>query len=166
MPLAFHNDRKNCSDSYKQIHKSQDSDGRCFLAARIVSKSNTAACMPDRNKIYQNGRVRTHPDVQPGPGNRQTSFSGRSDARGSNLPFSEHIVHTFRRPTILQLNIEGLTASNMNVLHQLAVLLEALVILLQKTLCTSSEKLILPSFTLAGFSLEGSTALPRLSMSD
>ena len=48
---------------------------------------------------------------------------------GSNLPFSGHIVNTFRRSTILQLNIEGLTASKMNVLDHLAVQHEALVIL-------------------------------------
>ena len=41
----------------------------------------------------------------------------------------------------------------MNVLHYLVVQHEALVILLQETQCTSSEKLILPSFALAGFSL-------------
>ena len=118
-----------------------------------MSKSIVAACMPDRNKICQNGRVPTHPDVQPGPANRQTSFSGRGDAHGSKLPFSGHIINTFRRPTIQQLNIDGLTASKMNVLHRLAVHHEALIILLQETHCTSSKKLMLPSFALAGFSL-------------
>ena len=95
----------------------------------------------------------THPDVQLEPANQQTSFSERGDAYGSNLPFSGHIVNTFRRPTILQLNMEGLTANKMNVLHHLAVQHETLVILLQETHCTSGEKLILPSFALAGFSL-------------
>ena len=33
-----------------------------------MSKSVVVTCMPDR--IYQNGRVPTHPDVQPGPANR------------------------------------------------------------------------------------------------
>ena len=36
---------------------------------------------------------------------------------GKKLSFSGHIVKKFRRPTILQLNIEGLTASKMNILH-------------------------------------------------
>ena len=109
--------------------------------------------MPDRNKICQNGRLPTNLDVQPEPANQQTSFSGRGDACGSNMLFSGHIVNTFRRPTILQLNTEGLTASKINVLHHLAVQHEALIILLQETHCTSSKKLKLSSFALAGFSL-------------
>ena len=69
------------------------------------------------------------------------------------LPFSGHIANKFRRPTILQLNIEGLTASKMNVLHHLAMQSEALVILLQKTHSTDAEKLVLPNYQLAGSSL-------------
>ena len=52
--------------------------------------------------------------------------------------FRAHRQHV-RRPTILQLNIEGLTAIKMNGLHHLAVQHEALVILLQETYCISSE---------------------------
>ena len=63
---------------------------------------------------------------------------------GKNCPF---------RATILQLNIEGLTASKMNVLHYLALQSEALFILLQKTHCTAAEKLVLPRYQLAGSSL-------------
>ena len=70
--------------------------------------------MTDRNRTYQNGRVSTHSNVQCGSANRQTSFSGRGNAR-IKLPFSGHIANKFRRSTILQLNIEGLTASKMNV---------------------------------------------------
>ena len=62
-------------------------------------------------------------------------------------------VNKFQRPSILQLNIEGLTASKMSVLHYLALQCEALVILLQETHCTSVERLDLPSYHLAGFSL-------------
>ena len=69
------------------------------------------------------------------------------------LPFSGHIANKFRRPTILQLNIEDLTASKMNVLHHLAMQSEALVILLQETYCTDAEKLVLPNYQLAGSSL-------------
>ena len=108
--------------------------------------------MTDRNRTYRNGRVSTHSDVQCGSANRQTSFSGRGNVR-IKLPFSGHIANKFRRPTILQLNIEGLTASKMNVLHHLAMQSEALVILLQETHCTDAEKLVLPNYQLAGSSL-------------
>ena len=56
-------------------------------------------------------------------------------------------------PNILQLNIEGLTASKLNFLHQLAMQSEALVILLQETHCTDAEKLVLPNYQLADSSL-------------
>ena len=55
--------------------------------------------------------------------------------------------------SLLQLNIEGLTASKMNVLHHLAIQLEAFVILLQETHCISAEKLVLSNYQLAGFYL-------------
>ena len=100
--------------------------------------------MTNRNRTYQTRRVSTHSDVQCGSANRQTSFSGRGNVR-IKLPFSGHIANKFRRPTILQLNIEGLTASKMNVLHHLAMQSEALVILLQETHCTNAEKLVLPT---------------------
>ena len=69
------------------------------------------------------------------------------------LPFSGHIIKKFRGPSIVQLNIEGLTASKMNILHHLATQLEAFVILLQETHCISAEKLVLSNYQLAGFSL-------------
>ena len=97
--------------------------------------------MPNQNRICKNGR-----NVQPGPANRKTFFLGRSDACGSNLLSSGHIVNTFLRPTILQLNIEGLTASKMTVLHHLAVKHR-----LSLSYCTSAEALMLPGFALAGF---------------
>ena len=77
--------------------------------------------MTDRNQICRPGRVSTLPDAQPRPTNRQTSFSGRGDVCSA----SGHIVNKFRRPAILQLNIEGLTASKMNVFHHLAVQFES-----------------------------------------
>ena len=55
--------------------------------------------------------------------------------------------------TVFQLNIEGLTASKMNVLHYLAMQSEALVILLQETHCNDAEKLVLSNYQLAGSSL-------------
>ena len=99
-----------------------------------------------------NGRVFTHSAVQCGSANRQTSFSGRGNAR-IKLLFSGHIANKFRRPTNLQLNIEGLTASKMNVLHHLAMQSEALVILQQETHCTDADTLVLPNCQLAGSSL-------------
>ena len=108
--------------------------------------------MTDRNRTYQNGRVSTHFDVQCGSANRQTSFSGRGNVR-IKLPFSGHIANKFQRSTILQLHIEGLTATKMNVLHHLPVQSEAFVILLQETHCTDAEKLVLPNYQLAGSSL-------------
>ena len=62
------------------------------------------------------------------------------------LPFSGHIANKFQRPTILQLNIKGLTASKINVLHHLTMQSEALVILLQETHCTDAEKLVLLNY--------------------
>ena len=108
--------------------------------------------MTDRNRTYQNETVFTLSDVQCGSANRQTSVSGRDNAK-IKLPFSGHIPNKFQRLTILQLNIEGLTASKMNVLHQLAMQFEALVILLQETHCIDAEKLVLLNCELARSSL-------------
>ena len=66
---------------------------------------------------------------------------------------SGHTVNNLRTPAVSQLNIEGLTATKMNVLHHLAVQHEALVILLQETHCTCADKLTIPGFALAGSSL-------------
>ena len=72
--------------------------------------------MSDRNRTCRPGRVAPHTDVQPGPTTRQIPFSGRGD-----VPLSGHTVNKFRRPAVLKLDIEGLAASKMNVLHHLAV---------------------------------------------
>ena len=98
-------------------------------------------------------RVSTHSDVQCGSANRQTSFSGRDNVR-IKLPFSGHIANKVQRPTILQLNIKGLTASKMNFLHHLPMQSEALVILLQETHCTDAKKLVLSNYQLSGSSLK------------
>ena len=58
-----------------------------------------------------------------------------------------------RGPIILQLSIESLTASKMNILHYLALQSETLVILIQEINCTDEEKLILSNYQLAGSSL-------------
>ena len=96
--------------------------------------------MSDRNRACQPGRVTPHSDVQPEPTTRQTLFSGRGA-----VPLSGHTVNKFRRPAVVQLNIEGLTASKKNVLHHLAVQYESLVILLQETHCTCLDKPTTPA---------------------
>ena len=114
--------------------------------------------MTDQNRTYQNERVSTHSNVQYGSANWQTSFSGWGNVR-IKLLFSGHIVNKFRRPTVLQLNIKGLTGSKINVLHHLTVQYEALVILLQETQCTDAEKLVLPNYQLTESSLSKKHAL-------
>ena len=71
---------------------------------------------------------------------RETPSSGRGSSS----------VEKYRRPTVLQLNTEGITASKLNVIEHLATKHQALIILLQETHCTSVDKLVLPNFTLAG----------------
>ena len=105
------------------------------------------------NRMCPPGTISTYSDIQ-GPANQQTSVSGWDDECAAHkLPFSGHIIKKFRGPSILQLNIEGLTASKMNVLHHLAIQLEAFVMLLQDTHCISAEKLVLSNYQLARFSL-------------
>ena len=71
-----------------------------------------------------------------------------------NCPYQGTLPTSFEDPlTILMLNIEGLTASKMNVLYCLALQSEAHVILLQETHCTDAEKLVLSKYQLAGSSL-------------
>ena len=111
--------------------------------------------MTDRNQVSPNDRASTVTDVPARPCKRQTPFSGRGDP-------SKRIVNKFQEPAVLQLNIEGLTASKMSVLYHLAAQREALVILLQETHCTSAHKLVLPDYQLDGFSL--TLELPRLPM--
>ena len=77
------------------------------------------------------------------------------------MPLSGHTIKKFRRPAVLQLNIEGLTASKMNVLHHLAVLYEALVIFLQETHLTCADKLTIPGFALTGSFLKRKHGLAR-----
>ena len=100
----------------------------------------------DRNQICPDGKASTVTAVLVRPCKWQTPFSGQGDA-------SKRIVNKFRRPTILHLNIDGLTASKMSVLYHLTAQREALVILLQESNCTSADRLVLPDYQLAGFSL-------------
>ena len=81
------------------------------------------------------------PNTSTWNGGYKTSFSGR-DTNTS----------LYRRPTILQLNIEGLTASKIGVIEQLASKHQALV-LLQETHCHNAENWLLPGFALPGATL-------------
>ena len=132
--------------SVKEPHSEIGTDRRCFLVAQSVSAPVLQTRMTDRNQISPNGRSSTVTDVLARPCKWQTPFSGRDDA-------SKRIVNKFRRPVIFQLNIKGLTASKISVLYHLAAQHEALVILLQKTYCTCAQRLVLPDYQLAGFSI-------------
>ena len=138
------------------------SGGRCFLAAWNVSKSVTDFKY-DRSKPNLPKRKCISMLIK-------GLLIGKRPFKQSNtwktLPFSGHIAKKFRRATILQLNIEDLTASKMKVLHYLDLQSEALVILLQETHCTDAEKLVLPNYQLDGSSLAGSMALTRFYTSD
>ena len=136
-------------------HNPYGPHGTCFHVARVVSTPSNwkVSLMLCGNRMCPPERLSTYSNVQ-GSANQQTSFSGRDDeCVAHKLPFSGHIIEKFRGPSILQLNIEGLTASKMNVLHHLATQLEAFVIFLQETHCISAEKLVLSNYLLVGFSL-------------
>ena len=59
----------------------------------------------------------------------------------------------YRRPTVLQLNVEGISLGKLAVVEQLAYKHRASVILLQETHCTSADKLAIPNYLLAGSTL-------------
>jgi len=51
---------------------------------------------------------------------------------------------------MLQLNTEGMTASKISVIEQLAYKNKAFIIVLEETHCTIAQKLVIPNFSLAG----------------
>jgi len=55
-----------------------------------------------------------------------------------------------RRPSTLQLATEGLTASKLRGIDELAYKNKALAIVLQETHCTTADKLVITNFSLAG----------------
>jgi len=73
---------------------------------------------------------------------------------GHNTPFSgrgsKNAVEDDPRPNVLQLNTEGLTASKISIIEQLAYKNKAFIIILQETHCTTADKLVIPNFSLAG----------------
>ena len=66
------------------------------------------------------------------------------------------------RPSILHLNTERFTANKISVIQQLAYKNKLFIIFLQETHCTTTDKLVIPDFSLAGSVLRRITALPRL----
>ena len=65
------------------------------------------------------------------------------------------------RPSILQLNIEGLTANTISVIELLAFTNKAFIIVLQQTYCTTADKRVIPTSHSLGHSWAETTALPR-----
>jgi len=70
----------------------------------------------------------------------QTPFSGRGSRNAAED----------QRPSILQLNTEGLTADKISVIEQLAYKNKAFIIVQQETHCTTADKLVIPNFSLSG----------------
>ena len=74
--------------------------------------------------------------------------------RGLGTPFSRRgsvpAAEDDRRPSILRLNTEGLTANKISVIEQLAYKNKAFIIVLQETHGTTAGKLVIPNFSLAG----------------
>ena len=101
---------------------------------------NRASASHSRGGKRIDPRPRELPNASRLNGGCKTSFSGRDTNANS-----------YRRPTILQLNIEGLSASKIGVIEQLVSKHQTLaVVLLQETRCHNAEKLVLPGFALTG----------------
>ena len=73
---------------------------------------------------------------------------------GRKVPFSRcgsrDAAEDDPRPSILRLNIEGLTANKIRATEQLAYKNKAFIIVLQETHCTTADKQVIPNFSLAG----------------
>ena len=59
-------------------------------------------------------------------------------------------VEKYLGPTLLHLNIEGLTASKISIIEQLDNKNKTVVVLIQKTHCTNVNRMVLPFFSLVG----------------
>ena len=106
-------------------------------------------------KFVKTGRSRSNSDAQAGPANRQTLFSGRGadECSAHKMPFSgnnikkikkaHHPSAKHRRPHSKQ--DDGSITSCRRA--------GGLVVLLQKTDCTTAERLIIANFELIGSSL-------------
>ena len=73
---------------------------------------------------------------------------------GQNTPFTEcgsiPAAEYGPRPNILQLNTEGPTVNKISVIEQLAYKNKVFITVLQEAPCTTADKLVIPSFSLAG----------------
>ena len=69
----------------------------------------------------------------------------RSSLECRETPFSGRVAK-YLQPGVLQLNIEGTTASKIGMVEHLAHKTKALVIILQEIHCTCVDKLIIPHF--------------------
>jgi len=67
---------------------------------------------------------------------------------GHKTPFSDAAEDP--RPNILQLNTMGLAADKISVIEQLAYKNKAFIIVLQGTHCKTTDKLVIPNFSLTG----------------
>ena len=122
--------------------------------------------MPSQKQICQNGKKSFTPMPILSLLIDKCLFSGGGGGGGVTSAllikrsFKTSLSKKFQRPIFLQLHIKRLIASKMILLQHLAELLEALVILLQKTHCTITGRVVIANFKKAG-----STVLPRLCIS-
>ena len=96
-----------------------------MLAKSVIMRAITAT----RTGCAQGGMGQTTP------------FSGRG---------SRNAAEDDPKPSILQLNTEGLTENKIFIIEQLAYKNKAFIIVLQETHCTTADKLVTPNFLLAG----------------
>ena len=108
--------------------------------------------MPSRNQTYQSANNLFYCNVQLQPAHRQTPFF-RDEYSAHKMPFLGHKIKIFRRPNILQQDIEDFTASKMMVLQYHAEEPETIVISLQETHCTRAERPVIVNFEQTGSSL-------------
>ena len=111
--------------------------------------------------VKTEGSTSFHSDVL--PPNRQKTFSGRSDEYSAHkILFSGHMIQKYQMQSIFSSAEQSifssaeylffsLTASKMTVLQHFVEELEALAILQQKIHCTTTAKLVMANFKLAGY---------------
>ena len=95
----------------------------CWSSLCVSLSSNFLIGCQAETKFVKTEKSPSTPIAPSGSANRQTLFSWRCDEYSAHkMPFSGHIIKKFRKPTILKLNIEGLTANKMAVLQHLVIL--------------------------------------------
>ena len=83
---------------------------------------------------------------------KRSNVQRRMFPEPNSVPFSGQAAPAVKGSgsNILQLNVEGLSTSKINIIEQLAYKNKAQVILLQETHCPSTDRLVIPNYTLAG----------------